>query len=110
MGTIATLAKIVLSLTRIKSMPPELRKSLQTNAEWVIHHEKCNLGTLERLTSTRMMRDHRIDAIACQTWFVIALPSPNRVNETGLRMCPLEKGLQIDAFDPEQSVLSGSLC
>jgi hypothetical protein len=36
MGTIAMLAKIVLSPTRIKSMPPELRKSLQTNAEWVV--------------------------------------------------------------------------
>jgi hypothetical protein len=35
------LAKIVLSLTRIKSMPPELRKSLQTNAEWVIRPQNA---------------------------------------------------------------------
>jgi hypothetical protein len=42
--------------------------------------------------------------------FVIALPSPDKVIETGLRICPPEKGPQINPFDPEQSVLSGALC
>jgi hypothetical protein len=41
---------------------------------------------------------------------VIALHSPNAFPESGLRTCPPEKVRQIDAIDPEQSILSSPLC
>ena len=42
--------------------------------------------------------------------FVIALHSPDKVAETGLRMCRPEKCRRLTPFDPEQSVLSSPLC
>jgi hypothetical protein len=52
-----------------------------------------------QILDRRACRTHRqVKALSPHRRFVIALHSPVRITETGLRMCPPEKGRQIDAI------------
>ena len=66
----------------------------------------------ERVVAGRKLSAKRVSKVSTKVnplWpnprLVIALHSPNALLETGLRMCPPEKDLDIDPLDPKQSVL-----
>ena len=67
-----------------------LAGSLVELAEIIVGEDSECRKSPQRLCQVKSLSPHHR--------FVIALPSPDKVTETGLRMCPPEKGPQIDAI------------
>jgi hypothetical protein len=84
---------------RIRPIPVELsaNRKLSTN------------GLLGSAQSGSKMRA-KVNSLSPNPQLLIALHSPNKLREAGLRMCPPEKSRDSDSVLCEQSVLCSPVC
>jgi hypothetical protein len=67
------------------------------------------VGNPEVIQKRACGKHRQVKALSPHHRFVIALHSPDKVTETGLRMCIQRKASRLTPFNPEQFVLSSPL-